>query len=305
MLACLMLSPCAAGFAACENGSGNSTESGNAGGAQHEHTWSENYSYNDSKHYKICSGCNEKSEEGEHTYGTDGYTCTVCGYENEARKPAQKQNAADYFGGMKVSYAREKITDADGSAKSFNEILDRQIDLLAQDILYRLNYVYGGDGTSNYTRPTDNYDLNYNFGDKKALIKPATILAEINAEHTHTLTNLKADCIDCYQLSITEKDTDNFFDSEVFLKISGATSGFYTTLQLFRLKNEVTENSWSYTKKYSNIQSDNAKNSFKYAIAQILAGEPFSANYSAENYQSVLQKINSTGFADDCKNKFV
>ena len=191
MLACLMLSPCAAGFAACDNGSGNSTDPGNAG-AQHEHTWSANFSYNDSKHYKICSGCNEKAEESEHTYGTDGYTCTVCGYENEAKKPAQKQSAADVFGGMKVSYARGKITDADGTAKSFNEILDRQIDLLAQDILYRLNYVYGGDGTNNYTRPTDNYDLNYNFGDKKALIKPATILAEINAEHTHTLTNLKA-----------------------------------------------------------------------------------------------------------------
>ena len=157
MLACLMLAPFAASFAACENGSGNPSDSGNAG-AQHEHTWSANFSYNDSKHYKICSGCNEKSEEGEHTYGTDGYTCTVCGYENEARKPAQKQSAADYFGGMKVSYAREKITDADGTAKSFNEILDRQIDLLAQDILYRLNYVYGGDGTSNDTRPTDNYD---------------------------------------------------------------------------------------------------------------------------------------------------
>ncbi len=36
-----------------------------------------------------------------------------------------------------------------------------------------MNYVYGGDGTSNYTRPTDNYDLKYNFGDEKALIKPA------------------------------------------------------------------------------------------------------------------------------------
>ena len=46
MLACLMLSPCAASFAACENGSGNSTDAGNAG-AQHEHTWSANFSYND------------------------------------------------------------------------------------------------------------------------------------------------------------------------------------------------------------------------------------------------------------------
>ena len=76
----------------------------------------------------------DEEERGEHIYGADGYTCTVCGYENEAKKPAQKQNAADVFGGMKVSYAREKITDADGSAKRFNEILDRQIDLLAQDV---------------------------------------------------------------------------------------------------------------------------------------------------------------------------
>lgn len=36
-----------------------------------------------------------------------------------------------------------------------------------------MNYVYGGDGTSNDSRPTDNYDLNYNFSDEKALIKPA------------------------------------------------------------------------------------------------------------------------------------
>ena len=298
MLACLMLSPCAAGFASCDNG-GN----GGGNGENTEPTYGD-WQFNDTEHWRERTVYDEE-ERGEHIYGADGYTCTVCGYENEAKKPAQKQSAADVFGGVKASYLRGNITDADGTAKSFNEILDRQIDLLAQDILYRLNYVYGTDGTSNYTRPTDNYDLNYNFGDKKALIKPAAILAEITAEHTHTLTNLKADCIDCYQLSITEKDTDNFFDSEVFLKISGATSGFYTTLQLFRLKNEVTENSWSYTKKYSNIQSDNAKNSFKYAIAQILAGETVSENYSAENYQSVLQKIDSTGFADDCKNKFV
>ena len=54
----------------------------------------------------------------------------------------------------------------------------------------------------------------------------------------------------------------------------------------------------------SNFVTDN-KDSFKYAIAQILADETVSENYSAENYQSVLQKIDSTSFADDCKNKFV
>ena len=302
MLACLMLAPCAAGFAACENGSGNPSDSGNAG-AQHEHTWSANFSYNDSKHYKICSGCNEKSEESEHIYGADGYTCTVCGYENEAKKPAQKQNAADVFGGVKASYLRGNITDADGTAKSFNEILDRQIDLLAQDILYRLNYVYGGDGTNNYTRPTDNYDLNYNFGDKKALIKPATILAEINAEHTHTLTNLKADCIDCYQLSLENTQTQNYFDNVNFIKLSGAISGRFSTLDDFELLSAINaETTWNLAKQFDNIQSSETKAYIKYGIAQILAGK--SVNYTAyskNNYSQLLNNIEQLGFSSENK----
>ncbi len=302
MLACLMLSPCAAGFAACDNGGENSSDSGNAG-AQHEHTWSANFSYNDTKHYKICSGCNEKSEEGEHTYGTDGYICTVCGYENEAKKPAQKQSAADVFGGVKASYLRGNITDADGSAKSFNEILDRQIDLLAQDILYRLNYVYGGDGSSNYARPTDNYDLNYNFGDKKALIKPTTILAKTTAEHTHTLTNLKADCIDCYQLSLGNSQTQNYFDNVNFIKLSGAISGRFSTLDDFELLSASNaETTWNLAKQFDNFQSSETKAYIKYGIAQILAGN--SVNYTAyseNNYSQLLNNIDKLGFSSENK----
>lgn len=305
MLACLMLSPCAASFASCDNGSGNPSDPGNAG-AQHEHTWSANFSYNDSKHYKICSGCNEKSEEGEHTYGADGYTCTVCGYENEARKPAQKQSAADVFGGVKVSYAREKIVDADGTEKSFNEILDRQIDLLAQDILYRLNYVYGTDGTSNYTRPTDNYDLNYNFGDKKALIKPATILAEINAEHTenHSDTVVQANCLKCFQSAVVST-SNHSLNKQNSIILVGAIQGYYTSLENETnvLQNiAVHNNGWNYYNKFSDIQSSIAKTHFKYGIAKILAKDlASSTNYNEAEYTKILNKITHLGFNPDIK----
>ncbi len=303
MLACLMLSPCAAGFSACDNGGGNSSDPGNAGGAQHEHTWSANFSYNDTKHYKVCSGCSEKSGEGEHVYDENGYTCTVCGYVSEARKPAQKQSAADVFGGVKASYLRGNIIDADGSEKSFNEILDRQIELLAQDILYRLNYVYGGDGSSNYARPTDNYDLNYNFGDKKALIKHATILSKTTAEHTHTLTNLKADCIDCYQLSLGNSQTQNYFDNVNFIKLSGAISGRFSTLDDFELLSASSaETTWNLAKQFDNIQSSETKAYIKYGIAQILAGK--SVNYTAyseNNYSQLLNNIDKLGFSSENK----
>lgn len=310
MLACLMLSPCAAGFAACENGSGNSTDPGNAG-ARHEHTWSANFSYNDSKHYKICSGCNEKSEEVEHTYGTDGYTCTVCGYENEAKKPAQKQNAADVFGGVKASYLRGNITDADGSAKSFNEILDRQIDLLAQDILYRLTYVYGTDGTNRLKTQTGEqtlFNLNntvFAFNNFSAKIKDSAIISQTTSCN-HDVFALT--CLNCIQNNLNSYTGTNVIYNPNFLNFSGAIVGNNTALNMVQLTANK-DNLWicktnNSSENTSNFVTDN-KDSFKYAIAQILADEPTSENYSAENYQSVLQKIDSTSFADDCKNKFV
>ena len=310
MLACLMLSPCAANFAACENGSGNSTDPGNAG-AQHEHTWSANFSYNDSKHYKICSGCNEKSEEGEHTYGTDGYTCTMCGYENESRKPAQKQSAADVFGGVKACYLRGNITDADGTAKSFNEILDRQIDLLAQDILYRLNYVYGGDGTNRLKTQTGEqtlFNLNntvFAFNNFSAKIKDSAIISQTTSCN-HDVFALT--CLNCIQNNLNSYTGTNVIYNPNFLNFSGAIVGNNTALNMVQLTANK-DNLWicktnNSSENTSNFVTDN-KDSFKYAIAQILADETVSENYSAENYQSVLQKIDSTGFADDCKNKFV
>ncbi len=308
MLACLMLSPCAAGFAACDNGGNSSGNGGNS--AEHtEHTYG-SWQHNDTEHWRECTGCDEE-ERGEHTYGTDGYTCTVCGYENEARKPAQKQSAADYFGGMKVSYAREKITDADGTAKSFNEILDRQIDLLAQDILYRLNYVYGTDGTNRLKTQTGGqtlFNLNntvFAFNNFSAKIKDSAIISQTTSCN-HDVFALT--CLNCIQNNLNSYTGTNVIYNPNFLNFSGAIVGNNTALNMVQLTANK-DNLWrcktnNSSENTSNFVTDN-KDSFKYAIAQILAGETVSENYSAENYQSVLQKINSTGFADDCKNKFV
>lgn len=299
MLACLMLAPCAAGFASCDNG-GN----GGGNGENTEPTYGD-WQFNDTEHWRERTVYDEE-ERGEHTYGADGYTCTVCGYENEAKKPAQKQNAADYFGGMKVSYAREKITDADGTEKSFNEILDRQIDLLAQDILYRLNYVYGTDGSSNYTRPTDNYDLNYNFGDKKALIKLATILAEINAEHTenHSDTVVQANCLKCFQSALVST-SNHSLNKQNSIILVGAIQGYYTSLENETnvLQNiAVHNNGWNYYNKFSDIQSSIAKTHFKYGIAKILAKDlASSTNYNEAEYTKILNKITHLGFNPDIK----
>lgn len=308
MLACLMLSPCAAGFAACENGSGNPSDSGNAG-AQHEHTWSANFSYNDSKHYKICSGCNEKSEEGEHTYGADGYTCTVCGYENEAKKPAQKQNAADVFGGMKVSYVRGNITDADGTAKSFNEILDRQIDLLAQDILYRLTYVYGYNQTTHNRTQNAKFTLknganNFSYQGNNAAVDSNKLLAltdSVTDLRTVTINN-----IDDFQKSLQIFAINkNYLLNKNYINISGSIEGRFMSLNDSGITPELVGMSnynfaWNWysdaNSTYSEFATQNNVNKMKMAIAQVEANKAADGNYSEAAYNTALAEIGALGF---------
>ena len=315
MLACLMLFPCAASFASCENGSGNPSDSGNAG-AQHEHTWSANFSYNDSKHYKICSGCNEKSEEGEHTYGTDGYTCTVCGYENEARKPAQKQSAADVFGGMKVSYAREKITDADGSEKSFNEILDRQIDILAQDILYRLTYVYGYNQTTHNRTQNAKFTLkngekDFSYQGNNAVVNSNTLLAA-QQESVTELRVVNIDDIADFQKSIDLTSGMNFLLRNDALNLSGAIEGRYLQLEegfsaatLVSTADESMKWNWysDANSTYSEFATKNNIDKMKMAIAQVAANKAADGNFAT--YQTTLAKINALGYENFDSEKLV
>lgn len=308
MLACLMLAPCAAGFAACDNGSGNPSESGNAG-AQHEHTWSANFSYNDTKHYKICSGCNEKTEEGEHTYGADGYTCTVCGYENEAKKPAQKQNAADYFGGMKVSYAREKIVDADGTEKSFNEILDRQIDLLAQDILYRLTYVYGYNQTTHNRTQNAKYTLkngenDFSYQGNNAAVDSNKLLAltdSVTDLRTVTINN-----IDDFQKSLQIFAINkNYLLNKNYINISGSIEGRFMSLNDSGITPELVGMSnynfaWNWYSNgdstYSEFATQSNVNKMKMAIAKVAANKAADGNYSEAAYNTALAEIGALGF---------
>ena len=308
MLACLMLAPCAAGFAACDNGGENSSDAGNAG-AQHEHTWSANFSYNDTKHYKICSGCNEKSEEGEHTYGTDGYTCTVCGYENEARKPAQKQSAADVFGGVKASYLRGNITDADGSAKSFNEILDRQIDLLAQDILYRLTYVYGYNKTAHNRTKNAKFSLkdgenNFTYQGNNAVVNSNTLLAA-QQEAVTELRSVNIDDIADFQKSIDLTSGMNFLLRIDALNLSGAIEGRYLQLEegfsaatLVSTADESMKWNWysDANSTYSEFATKNNIDKMKMAIAQVAANKAADGNYSEAAYNTALAEIGALGF---------
>lgn len=310
MLACLMLSPCAAGFASCDNG-GN----GGGNGENTEPTYGD-WQFNDTEHWRERTVYDEE-ERGEHTYGADGYTCTVCGYENEAKKPAQKQSAADVFGGMKVSYAREKITDADGTAKSFNEILDRQIDLLAQDILYRLTYVYGYNQIAHNRTQNAKYTLknganNFTYQGNNAVVNSNTLLAA-QQEAITELRSVNIDDIADFQKSIQLVEGINALLNTNALYFSGAIEGKVMFLEKgFGVDtlsfSSVAGKYWKWgeglTKStYEDLATESNVNAMKAAIAQTLAGETVNGNFAT--YQTTLAKINALGYENFDSEKLV
>lgn len=300
MLACLMLSPCAAGFVSCDNGGNNS---GN--GENTEPTYGD-WQFNDTEHWRERTVYDEE-ERGEHTYGADGYTCTVCGYENEAKKPAQKQNTADVFGGMKVSYAREKITDADGTEKSFNEILDRQIDLLAQDILYRLTYVYGYNQTTHNRTQNAKFTLkngekDFSYQGNNAVVNSNTLLAA-KQESVTELTSANITEITDFQKSIVILDSDNILLHSSAFDLSGAIEG--RNMQLKKqygscVLGKADSKQWNWYSNENSTYSDFATkaniNKMKMAIAQVAANKAADGNYSETAYNTALAEIGALGF---------
>lgn len=301
MLACLMLSPCAAGFASCDNG-GN----GGGNGENTEPTYGD-WQFNDTEHWRERTVYDEE-ERGEHTYGADGYTCTVCGYENEARKPAQKQNAADYFGGMKVSYAREKIVDADGTEKSFNEILDRQIDLLAQDILYRLTYVYGYNQTTHNRTQNAKFTLknganNFTYQGNNAVVNSNTLLAA-QQDSVTKLTSVNIADINDFQKGVIVLVTNNYLYSPDNLNLAGAIEGrnarIIVSSRRYLLDEQTSTNAWSWyqdgASTYSEFATKNNIEKMKMAIAQVAANKAADGNYSEAAYNTALAAIGALGF---------
>lgn len=301
MLACLMLAPCAAGFASCDNG-GN----GGGNGENTEPTYGD-WQFNDTEHWRERTVYDEE-ERGEHTYGADGYTCTVCGYENEAKKPAQKQNAADYFGGMKVSYAREKIVDADGTEKSFNEISDRQIDLLAQDILFRLTYVYGYNQTTHNRSENAKYTLkngekDFSYQGNNAVVNSNTLLAA-KQDSVTKLTSVNIADINDFQKGVIVLVTNNYLYSPDNLNLAGAIEGrnarIIVSSRRYLLDEQTSTNAWSWyqdgASTYSEFSTKNNINKMKMAIAQVAANKAADGDYSEAAYNTSLAEIGALGF---------
>ena len=271
-----------------------------------QHTYGD-WEHNATQHWRECTGCTAEERE-DHKYN-GGYTCDICGYVNESLKPGEPQSMSTYFSGMKTTSTRASVKDADNVTKSFDEVLDRQLDVFAQDVLYRLTYVYGYNETShNRTENAKNTLLNgvnaFSYNGNNAVVDSNKLLS--SAQAVTELTNVNIGDINNFQKSIQLLDSEvNYLLDDNTLNISGAIEGRYTSIVKsgrFCVLNQENNNekSWNWyingVSTYSAFATKANINKMKMAIAQVLTNTTVDGNYTVTAYNNALAKIDALGF---------
>ena len=312
VLAVFMFAQCMFMFTACGGGNG--------GGSTIEHTQHTygDWEHNATQHWRKCtsSGCTAEERE-DHKYN-GGYTCEVCGYVNESLKPGEQQSMSTYFSGMKTTSTRTSVKDADNVTKSFDEVLDRQLDVLAQDVLYRLTYVYGYNGTShNRTENAKNTLFNganaFSYNGNNAVVDSNKLLS--SSQVVTELTNVNIVDINDFQKSLQVFTVNkNYLLNKNYINLSGAIEGRFMKLDVSGITPELVEKQeanlqWNW---YSDGISDYAKfatkaniNKMKMAIAQVLTNTTVDGNYTVTAYNNALAKIDALGFSNFDSTKLV
>ncbi len=125
------------------------------------HTYSTTWSKNDSKHWKECS-CGKRSEEASHSFGEwqeieqattskEGLKeqiCSICNYKKQEKinklEPIYSWKSVDLLQpNVVIGGKSTMVLDENGNKVEFTKLVDRQLDMLSQEIISRLEYVYG------------------------------------------------------------------------------------------------------------------------------------------------------------------
>lgn len=288
VLACLIISVCVCNLAAC---SGGETET-------HTHT-----------PCNICGLCTDSGCPGASSERCPGHTVTP-----PVETPELKEMGT-YFSGVKTVTVRDTLLDENGVSKSFDELLDRQIDVLAQDLIYRLTYVYGYNETdhnriSNGFLELKNGEKVYEYNSNKAKVNANALLTNetIHVSNHSIRSNVDVSCIDCYNLSLSNVEGINLLLHSSSLYLSGAIEGRYLSISRNNLSGSVTDKKWIWTAMPSTFDNYAAeyKCKFKMAIVQLLNNtKTVTAAYENELYDNELKKISILGFSPEYKSKLV
>ncbi len=277
----------------------------------------------------ICAGCGCSNGNG----GGSGGEVTPPGPTNpggnggttENPNPEQPSNPVlqsinNSFNKARANYSTNEILNENGTKKTFSELLDRQFDVLAEDILYRLYVTYG---ENTYGAESDFGDLmlnngSYSLNGNNAKVIKNNLLTN-STEHTSNHLN-NIDCSFCYQ-SLINNNTNSMLNHNNFLKITEAINGEYyyydSNLGLITSETEflydsngdgVVDNYTTYDPtpykwQFSDYSKWNTeyREQFKLALAKIVYGN----EQTTLGYSELLNKINHLGFTANDGEKIV
>ncbi len=282
----LIMGASVATFAGCSDGGGNGD--GGAGGS-----------------------VDSSTEQGSGSGGNSGTSGSQPGGSNTGAATAPELKAmSTYFSGVKAEYDKVNFANQNGQTKTFEELLDKQFDVLAQDLIYRLTYVYGyNENQPNRDEASYNLDFTYN-GTNATVTNGKMLLTSLNHDASHS-SNPHANCLSCLQNSLTITSGDNKLNNTLTLHLSGAIEGRYLAIENYAnslVSNKDASKAWNWTVDSSTTQNFVAahKDNLKMALAEICSGAT-SVNgvYSSANYNAALANINALGINNAYKNKIV
>lgn len=207
------------------------------------------------------------------------------------------KNMSYYFSGVKAEYLKNEIKNENNSIVDFNDLLDRQIEVLTEDVLYRLYLTYGSItyGTSSKYQDKVLYNENYS---KDGLYAKVFRNKALTNERYETSVSVNYDNILTYQFAL-DTNNDNAFNTS-FIMLSEAILGEYNlydnnrrALLKFDNDNEALPYKWAYSNNAEDFTSwyNNYKESLKLEIAKALYDE--TTNLS---YEEILNGINYLGY---------
>lgn len=264
----------------------------------------------------ICAGCGCANGNG----GGSGGGVTPPGPTNpggnggttENPNPDQPtapvlQSIDNSFNKARASYSTNEILNENGTKKTFSELLDRQFDVLAEDILYRL-YVTYGENTYGTNSEFGDLILNnggYSVNGNNAKVIKSNIVTN-NHEHSNYHNSSSGvifsniDCPYCYQVNLLGEQTR--LTTNYYLYVGEAITGNYhnwdSVIRALNSSN-ADEYKWQFND-YSKWNTE-YREQFKLALAKIVYGN----EETNLGYSDLLNKINHLGFSAEDGEKIV
>lgn len=217
------------------------------------------------------------------------------------------------------------VFDEKGAKLTKVYVLNRQFDLLAENILFSLANVYGvslnnnNDGKEDYFKFNLTYqNENYSYGGNNAVFTKENMImnvANIANGHTHTSNLVYANCPACYaSFYMSTPDLDSAFLTALnFTNAINGGGSWNAETNSFDFSNLQSQNAWQWS--YSEGEGFNTttqavdyvkgfvskyKEQFKLELAKIISG-----NTMITNYGEHLRIIKNSGFTQSQKTLIV